>query len=683
MIGGITSASTVSQTDYSYGFVFNETGWTDKGMIFATFSGKKLESYSSYITGAQPIGEELKITKSSGDKILTIDGCNAAQIYKEGIGDKIDEDHSLAGLFPLVYSEFENIPIVIRYSDDHLCVNHNIDVGRKVRRAFLYDRKIISENRALFGRIENFEKAETIFGYSCKERASNYPNCVKWEISAYENSNICGCITDGEIVYTHGKNVFANCSFAVSVIGEKEASSQYNPYVFSHTDSLENDNRRMIDYIMDIENDRNLNGLMDSKDTLLGFIRDCEMKLLYSDKDDIPNAAAMNMDIKINGYDRVCIIDVLDTTGMGSVFSDSMIDMTHKNYVSKCLSFAKSKGYRMYLMDKWEVAIGAPSYRVSLGGFTTDMKALQRELSKVSEDLISIVSVFCVINECSIDNLKSVYNMARLEMMNKNIQFYVCDAGMNSADEDSIKEKYHMVNVINYAITNDKVIPYFQGIYDNRKKAIHHYESLMRLVDEDGVVYYPASFLDVARSFGLLYDSLSSIMIAKVFDIFKDIEDKSVSVNLSMRDIKNEELVSFIYEFLSTASHPGNFVFEILENEDVDDYEALVRFVDNIHKLGGLISIDDFGSGYSNLQHIASIHSDYIKIDGSIVRNCCKDQESENLVALISGWKSISTREVQIIAEYVENEDIQKKLNKYGIDFSQGYLFSKPSPGLN
>ena len=108
----------------------------------------------------------------------------------------------------------------------------------------------------------------------------------------------------------------------------------------------------------------------------------------------------------------------------------------------------------------------------------------------------------------------------------------------------------------------------------------------------------------------------------------------------------------------------------------------MVRFVDKIHKLGGLISIDDFGSGYSNLQHIVSIHSDYIKIDGSIVRNCCKDQESENLVALISGWKNLSTREIQIVAEYVENEEIQKKLNRYGIDYSQGYLFSKPSPEL-
>ena len=86
--------------------------------------------------------------------------------------------------------------------------------------------------------------------------------------------------------------------------------------------------------------------------------------------------------------------------------------------------------------------------------------------------------------------------------------------------------------------------------------------------------------------------------------------------------------------FSRLQRHPENFVFEILENEDIDDYDEMINFVDKIHSLGAQISIDDFGSGFSNLQHIASIHSDYLKIDGSIVRKCCEDKEAENLIAL-------------------------------------------------
>jgi EAL domain-containing protein (putative c-di-GMP-specific phosphodiesterase class I) len=195
-------------------------------------------------------------------------------------------------------------------------------------------------------------------------------------------------------------------------------------------------------------------------------------------------------------------------------------------------------------------------------------------------------------------------------------------------------------------------------------------------------VYYPAQFLDVARSYGLLYDTISETMIRKVFARFENEEERSVSMNLGLRDIKNHELTDLIYGFLSTAKHPENFVFEILENEDIDDYDGLIEFVDRIHDLGGLVSIDDFGSGYSNLQHIASIHSDYIKIDGSIVRNCCEDEQSANLIALVSDWKKLSNKSFRIIAEFVENQDIQDLLVKYGIDFSQGYLYSVPSPEI-
>ena len=112
----------------------------------------------------------------------------------------------------------------------------------------------------------------------------------------------------------------------------------------------------------------------------------------------------------------------------------------------------------------------------------------------------------------------------------------------------------------------------------------------------------------------------------------------------------------------------------------MDEYETLLRFVDNIHKLGGKISIDDFGSGYSNLLHVVNIPADYLKIDGSIVKECCRNKSSEGLVRLISAWNRMNERDQKIIAEYVENADIQDKLVQYHIDYSQGYLFSKPDP---
>jgi EAL domain-containing protein (putative c-di-GMP-specific phosphodiesterase class I) len=346
------------------------------------------------------------------------------------------------------------------------------------------------------------------------------------------------------------------------------------------------------------------------------------------------------------------------------------------------MAFAREKKYTMYLINGWQIAVGAASYMVALSEFVSAMEELQRKLFEVTEDYIAIVPMFCVIDDCTVENLYPAYYSARVEMMQKNVQFYVRDANYGQLDEDSIRERYHMVNVINYALTHNKVVPYYQGIVDNHDHRIHHYEALMRLEDEKGNVYYPGSFLDVARSYGLLYDSMSKIMIRSVFERFRRIEDTSVSINVSIRDIKNTEIVEMIYEFLSTAKYPEHFVFEILETEDIDDYDQLMAFVDKIHTLGAQIAIDDFGSGFSNLQHIARIHMDYLKIDGSIVRNCCDDKECENLVALVADWKKLSNQKFQIIAEFVENEEIQNMLVKYGIDYSQGYLFSVPAPDI-
>lgn len=664
------------------GFVFDESGWSSQDAIFAALSGDVMESRANFVTGVQVVGETHEVTKVLGNRILEIDGKPAAEFMHEGIGEKVSKMPDVGFYFPLTYSENGlDVPFAISYSGkDGLVANHNVTLGRKIRRAFFYDRQIVSDNRSMFNQVESFAKGETIFAYACSYRYVIYPNSVKWELSAYENSNTCGCLIRGEIGAVRGRNIYTNCAFVLAVAGEYPDSQQYNPYVFNHTESLAEDNQKLIGCLMDAARLRAEESDASMTRSLQSFIQSCEQKILYSEKQGIANEAALNMDIQLNGYDRVCLIDVLDTASMRMVFPEQLIDKTHEHYVTECSTFAARKNYRLYTLDRWQVAIAVPSYMVSLADFVEDMKILQKKLFEATEEYVAIVSVFCVINECTVENIRSEYNAALLEMMQKNIQFYICDGREDQLDEESIREKYRMVNVINYALSNDRVIPYYQGIHDNKTNTIHHYEALMRLEDENGRVYTPYTFLDIARSFGLLYDALSMAMLKKVFEKFRNSPDKSVSINLGLRDIKNEELTAYIYSFLSTARYPGNFVFEILENEDVDEYDTLLRFVNSIHKLGGQISIDDFGNGYSNLMHVINIPSDYLKIDGSIVRECCNNKESENLVALISSWNRMNAHGSKIVAEFVENEAIQEKLIHYDIDYSQGYLFSKPSP---
>lgn len=715
MTGGIASCAQNNQDDFSdNGFVFNEKGWSDRAILIASLSGEKLESLSSFATGARVIGEDAEITDTFRNCILSVNEKDAADVFKLGIDDALDGHPELTYTFPYVYSDEEDIPLHMRmvknvsleqvflkndpmnqkeYSlrgedltrekREYLFTSQNIKPGTRVRRAFVYEGKIISDSRALFQRIENFTKAETVFGYTCFLRTAPYLNCARWELAPYESSNMCGCVTSGEILFSHGRNKLGTGAFVVSVMGERPYIQEYNPYAFSHTESFSQDNRNMLNNLMIIEG--KLEKLEDKAESerILKFVHECEKIILHSRSDEIPNEAALSMDIKLKGYDRVCIINVMEESEMERIFSQHLVDLTYRNYISKCLSFASNRRYRTYLLNKWMLAIAVPSYRSTLSSFVHDMETLQKELFNYSNELIAIVPIFCVIDGCDEDNYQTLYYTSQTEMRKKNIQFYVKESvDEHELDDESIRERYHIVNVINYALANDKVIPYYQGIHDNREGKINHYESLMRIMDENGKIYYPDSFLGVARTFGVLYDAMSRRMIQKVFARFQDLEDISVSINISIRDIKNKEMLELIYDKLSTVPYPENFVFEILESEDIDDYTELTEFVDRVHELGGMVAIDDFGSGFSNLQHILGIHSDYLKIDGSIIRRCCDSQESENLLALISGWKSMSSHKISIVAEFVENQDIQNKIVSYGVDYSQGYLFSRPSPDL-
>lgn len=96
--------------------------------------------------------------------------------------------------------------------------------------------------------------------------------------------------------------------------------------------------------------------------------------------------------------------------------------------------------------------------------------------------------------------------------------------------------------------------------------------------------------------------------------------------------------------------------------------------------MGGKIAIDDFGSGFSNIVNIFKIKSDYIKIDGEIVRNIKNDIFALEFLEMIAGWAKKHGKE--IIAEFIENSEIQSLIEKNNIGFSQGYLFSKPSDAL-
>lgn len=117
-------------------------------------------------------------------------------------------------------------------------------------------------------------------------------------------------------------------------------------------------------------------------------------------------------------------------------------------------------------------------------------------------------------------------------------------------------------------------------------------------------------------------------------------------------------------------------VFEIVESESIEKFEQVRNFIEKVKSYECKIAIDDFGTGYSNFEYLLKLNADYIKIDGSMIKDIDTSKEAEIVVSTIVGFAK--KMGIKTIAEFVENESILEKVKEMGIDYSQGYYFSAP-----
>lgn len=249
---------------------------------------------------------------------------------------------------------------------------------------------------------------------------------------------------------------------------------------------------------------------------------------------------------------------------------------------------------------------------------------------------------------------------------------------LTEEDENYYESSQKMIKTLKYAISNDLVIPYFQPIYNNKTLKIDKYEVLMRIINETGEAISPFLFLDISHK-ARIYPELTKIIIRKAFEMFQD-QDVTFTINISIEDIRNTLTQTYIIDMISRFNRPHNVIFEIVESEEIDDYNQIKAFVKEIKKYGVKIAIDDFGSGYSNFMHLLELEANFIKIDGSIIKNILHDRNSQILTeTIVSMGNKLN---IKIIAEYVSSQEIHDAVMFLGIDYLQGCYLGEPKPYL-
>ncbi|SER60986.1 EAL domain-containing protein [Halopseudomonas bauzanensis] len=233
-------------------------------------------------------------------------------------------------------------------------------------------------------------------------------------------------------------------------------------------------------------------------------------------------------------------------------------------------------------------------------------------------------------------------------------------------------------NRLRTALEQNRIVPWFQPIMNLHTGRIDKFECLVRMLDGDDTPISPAHFLPVARKIRL-YRQITRRMVDQCLARFAE-TDLQFSLNLSCDDLLDSELSEHLLQRLQNPALARRLIFEILESEGIENYQAVRQFIDKAKALGCRIAIDDFGTGYSNFEHLLRLDVDLIKIDGSLIRQLDSDADAR---AVTQGIVRFAQElGMQTVAEFVHNEAILQQVRALGIDFAQGARIGMPAPEL-
>ena len=410
--------------------------------------------------------------------------------------------------------------------------------------------------------------------------------------------------------------------------------------------------------------------------------QELEYKLYHDHLTHFGNHESIMKNFDVNVCETLIMIDINGFKRLNDLYGlESGNEMLQK--FSKILSaFDEYELYNMYrvygdrfLLQYKDGEVSEKNFEIERSRLLKYFENIKVFVSEIKEYIEIDVTIGISLNE---KNAFVKTDMALDYAKSEGKQMVIYSAGIDSSKKHS--NDLYWKGEIKLALENNDIVPVYQAIVDNAQKIVK-YETLIRLrqyKDGEAKLISPFFFLEPAVT-TKQYHKLTRAVIQKSFEFMQD-KEVDFSVNLSFEDFADPSRVTFLHEQLEIYNVANRVVFEILESEVVSDYRLVIDILKDFRAKGVRIAIDDFGSGYSNFEHILKLEPDYIKIDASLIKHILEDERTATLVKAIAEFsKELG---MKVIAEYVENEDVFEVLNTFDIDEYQGYCFSVPAEAL-
>ena len=391
----------------------------------------------------------------------------------------------------------------------------------------------------------------------------------------------------------------------------------------------------------------------------------------------LPNRQKLLRDLKDNKITKIAIININSFRDINNFYGFETGDLVLKKF-------------SQILLDK--IYENIELYRVANDIFAicTKNKENLEDIRKICTNIIEHISLNPIlINNNSFylsisigvarncedsslqNNLLSKAEYALRIAKKQNISILFLDENIELYNK--LKENKKLIEELKNALISNNLLIYGQKIINNFSKKAK-YEILMRIKLEDGSILTPYSFLKEAKK-AKLYLGMTRMLVKKACEYFKG-KDIEFNLNLTLEDIKDQYTMDFIVHTIEKTNTAKQITFEIVESEGIESFTEVSNFIKKAKKLGCKIAIDDFGTGYSNFEYIIKLDVDYIKIDGSLIKNINSDNNLYLTVQTIVGFAK--ALKIKTVAEFVHNEDVLNCVQILDIDYSQGFFIDEP-----
>ena len=402
-----------------------------------------------------------------------------------------------------------------------------------------------------------------------------------------------------------------------------------------------------------------------------------ELKELYLDHlTFLPNRNKLKKDLETSSTVLMALVNIDKFSTLNDLYGEANGNKILYKFAQYLKEHFESEQFNIYRVESDKFVISANNEDLPIADFHTLCRKFANEVEKntilVDDNEIDINITIGIAQENSqfvYEYAQRVVNYARKKLE----QIMIYNESFNI--QESFEENIKWVKQLKSGLKNNRFQAYFQPIVYTNTKEIYKYEALVRYMDDNNNPVSPMQFLEIARK-AKLYPNIIKIMINEAINLIIQ-KNKRVAVNISFDDISSHKTISYVYETLKKHNDVTHLLeFEILESEEIKDFQAVISFITKVKEFGCAVGVDDFGAGYSNFNMLTHLDIDFVKIDGSLISQIDKEKNQEIIVSTISNFSKRFG--FKTVAEFVSNEKIFNTIKELDIDYAQGYYFGEP-----